>query len=111
MSNPFSELFKSGQQERFRQLESFFQSDENLNLKTDLTNDEIQTILMLEFIQEEVKKDWNIDLRIGFVTKLLKELKVSNKRLGRTEAMMVLREMALTEDSRPKSTIRKIIGA
>lgn len=105
----FRNLFKSGERERFTALKEFY-TDKDINYKTDLTDKEIEAIMMLEFVESYVEEEWNIKLDLTSITLLFKQLKVSRNRLGRTEAITVLREQAEHEMKQNKSLLQKITG-
>jgi len=106
--NVFRNLFSRGEAERYTALKEFY-TDKGLNFKTDLTDKEIEAILMLEFVETYIKEEWNIEVDFSKITKLFKQLKVSRNRLGRVEAITVLREQAMNEE-KTKSRIQKVLG-
>lgn len=101
-------IFTRTEDERYNVLKSFYTS-ENLAFKTDLTDTEIAFISLVEFFDETLKKDFGISLDIGRLTKLIKEHKVSKNRLGRSEAVAVLK--ATYEEEKPaESRIKRLLG-
>lgn len=94
---------------KYKLLEKFFQAkDKNINLKTDLTQDQIYALAVIDFVQETIKGDWKINLGIDKLSTSIKQLLVSKNRLGRSEAMMVLKGDEKKEED--VSALKKFLG-
>ena len=94
----------------FRKEFKDFYNRKNIELKTDLNDEEIQAMTLAEFTNWYVKKHWNINLNLVRLTKNTKAHKVSKKRLGRTEGITVLRESAIPTETEEKSNTQRVLG-
>ncbi len=105
-SNIFEGLFKGEEAEKYQVLRTFFES-ENIEFKTDLSLEEIDAIVATEFINDYIKNNWGIDLKLDEITKAKKKHKVSHNREGRKEAFKALQTKEEEED---KSKLKKALG-
>lgn len=103
-----TEIFSKAEDERYNTLKAFY-VDENLNFKTDLNDSEIAFISLVEFFDKVLEDEFNIKLSVSKLTKLIKEHKVSRNRLGRAEAVSVLRG-AFEEEKKEESIKKRLLG-
>ena len=81
---------KENETERIKALLSFYVSDDNINLKTDVNSNDIKDISRIEYMNTYFKERLHIDLKLDKILKITKELRISKDRLGREEAVKVL---------------------
>jgi hypothetical protein len=102
------DLFTKDEPERYRMLSEFYKNDENINMKTDLNDEEINALAVIDFIQFFCKENWNIDLQLTNLSSAIKTLKVSRNRLGRQEAITVLKGQE--EKPEEKGILKRFLG-
>ena len=83
--NEFQDMPLEQRQEFFKLVKEMYTGDKNLNLKTDIKNPPLHSVLDLlgEYFRDIKMKDGSKYIR--FYSKSLKEQMVSDKRKGRTE--------------------------
>ena len=91
--------------EKIKALKDFFSSDKDINMKTSVKRNEIPDYAKLEFMDTYFKK-YGINLGLTDMLKVIKELRVSEDRKGRTEAFMVLGNSI----EEKQSTLDKFLG-
>jgi hypothetical protein len=100
------ELFTGESEERYNVLREFYKK-ENISMKTDLTLEQINNIIVAEFVGAYIKKKWHIDLGIKEqITNPFKEYLVSLNRKGREEMVEVLAKQK--EEEEKKTTMGKL---
>ena len=102
----FGGLFTSEESERFAVLKTFFEP-EGINFKTDLGDESIKAISIVEFIDSVIEDEFKVKLDLKGITDLFKQLRVSRKREGRKEG---IRGLIGKEEEDEKGILRKALG-
>lgn len=102
----FSGLFQGAESEKYSVLRTFYEQ-KGINFKTELSDEEIRAITLTEFLDDLLKRDYGVDLRLKDITRLAKEHKVSRKRMGREEA---IRAIIGGEEEEKKNLIKRLLG-
>lgn len=107
MSDFTNDMFQRDELGRLNLLKQFYEG-KNINAKTELSMQEIGLILSLDAQDEYIKSEFGFDMGYKKVTKKYKEMKISHKRLGRKEAVEVLKPQI--DQSLQKSNARRLLG-
>ena len=110
MADVFGTLFKKGEEERFKAIKDLF-SDINIDFKTDLTDVQIHAMGGSEMVNDYIKEEWGIDIKLDDFTHSIKCKLVSRTRLGRGEYVEVLKEKEEDKErGASPSRVRRILG-
>jgi len=102
----FDGIFQGAESEKYSVLRTFYES-KGINFKTDLTDNEIRAITLMDMMDIIVDKEYGVKLNLKLFTGLVKELKVSRERKGRDEAV---RAIIGDNKEEKKNIIKRLFG-
>lgn len=79
-------LFEDEGDPQFQYAKLFYESDENINFKTDLDKGQLRSMPVAEIGEKLIKDEFDVDVELNILIKTIKEEAVSKKRKGREEA-------------------------
>lgn len=98
-------IMESEESEKYAVLRTFYEKA-NIEFKSDLSDRQIKAIVIVEEIDEILKRYYRIDMGLKNITHSVKTHNVSRKRLGRTEGVDVLKG----EDRDKKGLLQRLAG-
>ena len=105
-SNDIEEkIMESEESEKYAVLRTLYEK-ENIEFKSDLSDRQIKAIVIVEEIDKILKTYYKIDVKLKDITHAVKTHNVSRKRLGRAEAVDVLKG----EDKEKKGLLQRLAG-
>lgn len=102
-------IFGESEDERYKLLRDFYVK-ENVDAKTKFKGAEPVYFQLAEYVDKTLKTNWNIDIDITWILDGIKFKRISDMRLGRTEAIDVLKRQEL-EDDKIKDKVARLFGA
>lgn len=106
-----TEVFSNARNREKHPLTEFF-TVENIEEKTELSREDLQNVLEIEYMNNYFKETYKIDLGLDKVTKAFKLHMVSLDRKGRTEGMDVMKaqELHQGEENATRSLTDRLLG-
>lgn len=91
-------------------LTDFYQNNDNIQFKTDLSSSKIDKVLKIEFLNHIIKQEFDIDLNLkSQLTEPYKEHLVSHKRKGRIEFFDAVKALLALEQKK-EGGLKKMLG-